>query len=46
MAFTKDSLTPKPAKHCRQAEPAGDALAFAVQMDWEKACAKKPFNLD
>ena len=25
------SLNPQPAKHCRQAEPAGNALAFAVQ---------------
>jgi hypothetical protein len=25
------SLTPQPAKHCRQAEPTGHALAYAVQ---------------
>jgi hypothetical protein len=24
------SLTPQPAKHCRQAEPTGNALAYAV----------------
>jgi len=29
--FEIRSLTPQPAKHCRQAEPAGNALAFAVQ---------------
>jgi hypothetical protein len=28
--FQIRSLTPQPAKHCRQAEPAGNALAFAV----------------
>jgi hypothetical protein len=27
------SLTPQPAKHCRQAEPAGNALAVAVQTE-------------
>jgi hypothetical protein len=26
------SLTPQPAKHCRQAEPTGKALAVAVQL--------------
>ncbi len=31
--FQIRSLTPQPAKHCRQAEPAGNALAFAVQDD-------------
>ncbi|MCK4389199.1 MAG: hypothetical protein KAV83_03030, partial [Desulfobacterales bacterium] len=29
--FQIRSLTPQPAKHCRQAEPAGNALVFAVQ---------------
>jgi hypothetical protein len=46
MASTKIEDSPQPAKHCRQAEPAGHALAFAVQMDLEGACAKKAFNLD
>ncbi|MCK4389014.1 MAG: hypothetical protein KAV83_02095 [Desulfobacterales bacterium] len=31
--FCIRSLTPQPAKHCRQAEPAGNALAVAVQED-------------
>jgi hypothetical protein len=29
--FQIRSLTPQPAKHCRQAEPAGNALACPVQ---------------
>jgi hypothetical protein len=29
--FLIGSLTPQPAKHCRQAEPTGNALANAVQ---------------
>jgi hypothetical protein len=29
--FQIRSLSPQPAKHCRQAEPAGNALAFSVQ---------------
>jgi hypothetical protein len=33
--FQIRSLTPQPAKHCRQAEPAENALAFAVH---EAAC--------
>jgi predicted MPP superfamily phosphohydrolase len=27
--------SPQPAKHCRQAEPAGNAIAFAVQVPYK-----------